>query len=301
MTGLQAAIAAGALVALGAVLLATRLLPVHVDLGEALGRLTPTRSGRHDAREAGGTSSGTERLGAWALRTLPPTVWVRTPVRELALLRISLVRFYGEKVTFALLGLAIPPFLAAFFGLLGFELPFAMPALGSVALAAVMFFIPDYNAATSARRARAEFRRALTAYVDLVALERAAGSGVRQAMENAASVADTWVFTRLAEELSRSRWSGLPPWDALASLAVELGLPDLDDVADILRLSGTEGAAVYSTLRSRAASMRTAILTDDLATANSVGERMSIPGSLLGVVFMALLIAPALLRMLGPA
>ena len=40
-------------------------------------------------------------------------------------------------------------------------------------------------------------------------------------------------------------------------------------------------------------------MNDYLAEANAVGERMSIPGSLLGVVFMALLIAPSLLRMFG--
>ena len=37
----------------------------------------------------------------------------------------------------------------------------------------------------------------------------------------------------------------------------------------------------------------------DDAEANAVGERMTIPGSLLGVVFMALLVAPSLLRMFG--
>jgi hypothetical protein len=39
------------------------------------------------------------------------------------------------------------------------------------------------------------------------------------------------------------------------------------------------------------------MLNDELAAANAVGERMSIPGSLLGVIFMALLLAPSLLRM----
>jgi hypothetical protein len=35
------------------------------------------------------------------------------------------------------------------------------------------------------------------------------------------------------------------------------------------------------------------------AKANEVGERMSIPMSLLGVIFMAILVAPALLRVMG--
>ena len=118
-------------------------------------------------------------------------------------------------------------------------------------------------------------------------------------MEIAASVGDSWVFRRLSEELARSRWSGLPPWDALRKLSDELGLPELADLADIMRLSGEEGAQVYQTLRSRSQSMRTAALNAALADANAVGERMSIPMSTLGLVFMAMLIAPALLRVLG--
>jgi Flp pilus assembly protein TadB len=161
----------------------------------------------------------------------------------------------------------------------------------------LMFFLPNYNAVDDARKARLEFSRALGAYIDLVALERNNGSGVRQAMEAAAVVGDSWVFRRLSEELTRSRWSGQPPWDALHALAEELGLPELDDFADIMRLSGEEGASVYANLRARSAAMRAAMLSDEISEANAVGERMTIPGSLLGVIFMALLVAPSLLRM----
>jgi Type II secretion system (T2SS), protein F len=293
-TGLQLMIAAGALLGLGAALLLIRLLPAEPDLADALGRLTPSRTCASSTPTAG---SSKERIGLWAIRTLPPSVWVRTPVRELALLRVPLARFYGDKLTFAALGLVIPPLLGFLFALLGLGMPYAIPAIGSLGLAAAMFFVPNYNAVDDAKKARLEFARALGAYIDLVALERNNGSGVRQAMEAAAEVGDSWVFTRLSEELTRSRWSGLPPWDALHTLAEELGLPELDDFADIMRISGEEGASVYATLRARSAAMRTAMLNDEVAEAKAVGERMTIPGSLLGLIFMALLVAPSLLRM----
>jgi hypothetical protein len=295
IAGLPLAMAAGALLMLGCVLLVARLLPAQVDLAEALGRLTPSRHA--DLIATTESTTGKERLGVWAIRVLPPGMWVRTPTRELALLRIPLAKFYGDKLTFAALGLVAPPLLGAFFEVLGIGLPIMAPAFASVALAAVCFFIPNYNAIDDAKRARVEFARALGAYIDLVALERHNGSGVRQAMESAAEVADSWVFRRLSEELGRSRWSGLPPWDALHALAEELGLPELEDFADIMRLSGEEGAAVYGNLRARSAAMRTAMLNAEVAQANAVGERMTIPGSLLGVIFMALLVAPSLLRM----
>ncbi|GGD24468.1 type II secretion system F family protein [Nocardioides daphniae] len=295
-TGLQIAMAAGALLSLGLVLLVARLTPAEPDLADALGRLTPTRA-RAGAAPAGNAVGGKERLGVWAMKTLPAGMWVRTPTRELALLRVPLARLYGDKLMFASLGLLIPPLLAWFFAIIGLGFPLTIPAAASLGLAVVMFFIPNYNAIDDARRARLEFARALGAYIDLVALERNSGSGTRQAMEAAAEVGDSWVFTRLSEELTRSRWSGLPPWDALHTLADELGLPELDDFADIMRLSGEEGASIYTNLRARSAALRTAMLNDEIAEANAIGERMSIPGSLLGVVFMALLVAPSLLRM----
>jgi len=175
-------------VALGVVLLVVRLMPAEPDLAEALSRLSPTR-GRANTLSANlgpaTVSGGKERLGVWAMKALPPAMWVRTPTRELALLRVPLARFYGDKLTFAFLGLLIPPLLAWFFGLIGLGFPVAIPALASLGLAVVMFFLPNYNAVDDARKARLEFSRALGAYIDLVALERNNGSGVRQAMESA--------------------------------------------------------------------------------------------------------------------
>ncbi|EGD43990.1 putative integral membrane protein [Nocardioidaceae bacterium Broad-1] len=298
MNGLFVMIASGMLIGLGIALLIIRLMPAEPDLADAVARLTPARTG--GAANPTVPSSQRERLGLWAIRTLPPGLWARTPTRELALLRISLARFYGDKLLYGIVGLLIPPMLTMFFRVLGFDLPYAIPLIGSIGLAVVMFFLPNYNAVDDAKRARLEFTRALGAYIDLVALERNNGSGVRQAMEAAAEVGDSWVFTRLTEELARSRWSGVPPWEALRTLAEELGLPDLEDFADIMRLSGEEGASVYTNLRARSQAMRTAMLNDELTEANAVGERMSIPASLLGVVFMALLLAPSLLRMVYP-
>ena len=152
----------------------------------------------------------------------------------------------------------------------------------------------------AAKLARTEFARALGAYTDLVALERNSGSGPRQAMEVAAAVGDNWVFRRLREELAYSSWSGEQPWDALRRLSYELGVTELADLADIMRLSGEEGAQIYGQLRARSAAMRTAMLNDEVALSNAVGEKMSIPMSLLGVIFLVILVTPALLRVMVP-
>lgn len=300
-TGLQLAILAGGLVGLGVALIVWRLTPADPDLGDALNRLSPNRTGsRADLGQAeAGARDARERLGVWGMRTLPAGAWGSVPVKELAILRTPVSRFYGEKLMFAGLGLLAPPLLATFFTLLRLPVPVVIPVIASLGAAVVFFFVPDYNARDDAKKARAEFARALGAYIDLVALERNSGAGPRQAMEAAADVGDSWVFRRLGEELARTRWSGLTPWDALRNLADELGLPELQDLADIMRLSGEEGAQIYSNLRARSAGMRAAMLGAEKAKANEVGERMSIPMSLLGVIFLAILVAPALLRVMG--
>ncbi|HMM96121.1 type II secretion system F family protein [Phycicoccus sp.] len=300
-TALQLVTAAGALIGLGVALAIWRMVPAQPDLRDALDRLSPEH-GRHltTTTPAGG-GDVSDRLGRWGMKVLPAGVWGRVPTKELAILRTPLSRFYGEKVLYAMVGLVIPPLLTVLFNTFDAGLPLYVPAAASAGLAVVLFFLPDYNARDDAKKARAEFARALGAYIDLVALERLSGAGPRQAMEAAAGVGDSWVFRRLTEELARTRWSGVTPWEALRALGAELGLPELDDLADIMRLSGEEGAQVYATLRARSAAARTAMLTAEKAKAAEVAERMTIPMSLLGVIFLAILVAPALLRVIGGA
>jgi len=299
ITGLQLALAGGALFGLGVAMLIWRFSPADPDLDDALALLAPDRP-RTDTTGAlppGGALE--DRLGIWAIKTFPPSAWARTPVRELAIQEIPIHRFYGQKILYAVLGLAIPPLLSAFFSLMGLNLPFFIPTAASLGLAGFMFFMPDLTVRERATETRAEFSRALIAYIDLVALERNSGSGTRQAMEVAAEIGDSRPFKRISQELARSRWSGQAPWDALRALSEELGVPELDEFADIMRLSGEQGSQVYAHLRARSAAMRDALLKDELARANAIGERMSIPMSLLGVIFMAILVAPALLRVMA--
>ena len=204
MTGAQLALASGALITLGLVLAVWRLVPAAPDLGDVVERLSPTYGRRRRGAVDVPVTGGKERVGLWAMRNLPGGVWGRVPNRELALLRISLPRYYGEKITFALLGLVFPSVLVLVVGLFGFQVPVVVPVAASLALAGALWFLPNLNVRDDAKRGRLEFHRALGAYVDLVALERNSGSGPRQAMEVAADIGHSWVFHRVGEELARS-------------------------------------------------------------------------------------------------
>ena len=297
LTPAAPAVLAGLLTAAGAVLVLAQLLPTHPPLASALDRL----SGAPPRPSAGDITTG----GGWAGRVgtrLEPHVRHRravpVPHQDLSLLRTPVPVFLGHKTGYALLGLAFPPLLAAAVALAGLALPVALPAAGALGLAVALWFVPDLDTRRRAAAARVEFARAVTAFLDLTALERAAGSGASQALERAALIGDSWPFERLRHELMRARWTGTPPWHALTALAVELDLPELGDLAGIMRLSGEEGTAVYDTLRARSRGLRTALLTREQAAANADSERMVIPVALLGLVFLALLAYPALARVL---
>lgn len=289
----------GALIGAAGGLLLWRLMPSEPRLDDVLERLSPaTASAQARRREAAAAPSRVERLGQWGLKSMPASAWTATPTRELRLLQIPLARYHGEKVAFALGGLLLGPVAGAFLTLLGYSVPVTIPVLGSIALGVGGFFLPDYNVRDDAKKARHEFSRALASYIDLVALERASGSGPRQALEIAAEVGDSWVFQRLGEELARTRWSGVTPWESLTELSTELGLSELADLADIMRLSGEDGAQVWSNLRARSAGMRAAMLNVEKARSAEISEQMTMPMSMLGMVFLAILVTPALLRVM---
>jgi hypothetical protein len=305
---LALALAGGAAAGVGVTLVLRELLPSHPDLGSALVRLAPDpldsagRGGRFDgpaaaAEPKGRAAAALDGAERW-LSTQAETVGLPVPRRELALAGQSVGRFLVTKLAAGLLGLAFPPALAAVMGVIGLRLPVALPAAASVVTAVVLFSLPDIDARRRAAEARREFRRALCSYLDLVALERLADAGAVEALERAARTGGGWVFDRIRDALLRAQLAGVTPWVALGRLAEEVGVPELGDAADIVALSGEDGAAVHQTLRARAAALRGAILADAQAEANAASEKLIAPVACLGLVFIALLGYPAFARIL---
>ena len=296
MTGLQLALAFGALIGLGVAVMLYALVPAQPDLRDVLTRLSPPARPRPGAPVPSVNPDTEERLGIWAERTLPARLLGAPPARDLAVLRKTPAQFYGRKVLYGLLGLVLPALLTGFFTLLGIGIPFVVPVGATVILSGVLFMMPSRDISADAKKARSNFARALSAYIELCALERNSGAGATVALANAAEVGDSWVFRQIGQELARSRYNGQPPWDSLKVLSEDLGLPE---VADIMRLANDESSEVYRQLRARSASARSALLSAELAQAGVVEERMYLPASFLGVVFLALLMAPPLLRLFG--
>ena len=286
------AVLAGGAAAGGLALLVAELRPAPPDLGQALGRLHRTP----DPRPADtGRPAWYDRIGADSVR-LPGA---RIPHQQLALIGRSPARFMAHKLLFALIGLMLPGYLVAMAALGGIGLPVALPLVAGPLLAALLWLVPDGIVAGEAKEARTEYLHGIAAYLELVALERAADCGPAEALRRAAAVGRGTVFRRIRDALERAATDRLPPWDGLDALAAELGLTPLQDLADIMRISGTDGAAVYDTLRARAKSLRGELLAEELAQANTDSERMVAPGAALTMLMTVLIVFPALYQMLG--
>lgn len=186
-------------------------------------------------------------------------------------------------------------------GLMWFaDLPLPTPilVLAAVLAGAAGSLVPVLAVREDATRAREQFRRATAAYLDLVAQERATGRAPSQALAEAATVADGWVFARITGALGHAMHAGHTPWVALSRLGQRMSVIELADLADILA-TAADGAAIYSTLVAKAASLRTAALAADKTEANVRSQRLALPVALLLVAFLLLVMYPAMIRLLA--
>ncbi|MFC5925935.1 type II secretion system F family protein [Micromonospora vulcania] len=271
---------------MGVFLVVRELVPASPALGPALRRLhQPAGTGRVVAP----TTARMDWLTGLAR-------WLRPPHRQLALIDQTPEQYALSVLLSALIGLATPTLLGVALWVLGISLPLVVPVLGGLGLALIGGLLAHRSVLAKADAARDEFRQAVCTYLDLVALQLSAAHGPVQSLERAAAVCDGWVFDRLQESLRIAQMQMHAPWDELRDLADKIGIPELGDVGAIMRSSGSEGAQVHETLRSRADSLRDQIRTDNLARAEGVTSKLDIPGALLVFVLLGFVVYPFIAR-----
>jgi tight adherence protein C len=282
---LTGAVTGGAAIGLGVFLVIREALPAAPALAPALRRLhQPPRPGR--------TGAARHELD-WLSG---PARWLRPPSRDLALLDRTPEQYALSLLLSALIGLAAPAVATAGLSIVGLSLPVVLPVGAGLGLAVLSALLAHYDLLAKAERARREFRRAICTYLDLVALQLSAAHGPVQALEQAAGVCDGWVFERIREALRMAQLQMHSPWDELRELADAIGVPELGDVGAIMQSSGSEGAQVHETLRSRADSLRDQIRTDNLARAEAVTGRLDVPGALLVFILVGFVLYPFMTR-----
>ena len=261
--------------------------PASPALGPALDRLQPPTG---DSATPTGRPSNISRLAAHLHRIIPAT--------DLRLLGRSPEEFVTSLIVAGLLGLAVPSIMLGLLALIGRTFGTGLPVFAVIGFAVLLIVLVYRDVGQKAVIARRECRRAVCTYLDLVALQRAAGRGTEESLTRAAGKGSGWVFARIRQTLLHAELSVSAPWDGLKRLGNDLGVPELGDLGDIMQAAGVTGAQVYRTLRARATSLRAQIRTDELARAELRTSQLEIPGALLLVVLMLLALYPFAARLL---
>ncbi|HET9732292.1 MAG TPA: type II secretion system F family protein [Acidimicrobiales bacterium] len=286
----------------GVFLVARGLAPPRPSLAEALAQLrrVPQPAPIVAETEEVGVAA---RLGGPAARLLLRAgagglVWRRVRA-DLAVLGRSPERHMAEKAALAVVGLVLAPACATTVALAGLAIPLAIPAWAALACAAAGFFLPDIGIHAEAQARRADFRHALSGFLDLVVIALAGGGGVETALADAAGIGDGWAYDRLRACLDRARLARESPWAALDRLGIDLGVAELGELAASVGLAGSEGAKVRASLAAKAASLRSHQLAEAETAAQAATERMSLPVVLLFAGFLCFIGFPAIERVLS--
>ncbi|RSD16320.1 type II secretion system F family protein [Amycolatopsis eburnea] len=203
------------------------------------------------------------------------------------------------KALLACIGLLSPLLLQGLLALVGAPLSLEVPLVLALVLAAAGFIAPDLEVRAKAARARAEFRAALSAFLDLVWITLAGGAGVEAAVLAAADVGRGGAFGQLRRALDAAQLTRTAPWATLRRLGEELDISELAELAASISLAGTEGARVRTSLAAKAAALRTHLVADAEADAQAATERMALPVTLLFLGFLGFIAYPAVTQVLN--
>jgi Flp pilus assembly protein TadB len=287
--------------ALGAAIFAliVVLRPPRVDPLVALARIDAAHARPAQTQTAATGRDMATRFGGWLADRLARHGFRYTSLRQdLALTGQTVEAAMARKAALAcggfLLGLVM---LAGATGA-GLTVPAVGWLLAALALAAAMFVVPDIDARAAARRRRADFTRALGAYLDWVSLQMSGRAAAEQALPDAARIGEGWPLAVIRATVSHAARSGTDVWVALGDLGERIGVAQLTELGALVQLVAHDGAQVRDTLSARAASIRAEELADAEGTAGKRDQSMLLAQVLLGVGFAVFLGYPAVVNFL---
>src|SRR5690606_7410991 len=146
---------------------------------------------------------GIDRLGAWVQARTGALPRLGVTEADLDLLGLSHARFHAHKLFGAIGGLATPVLVVAWASLFGLSVGWTTPVLLAVVLAVGGWFLPHLLVRRRAAATRQRFARTITAYIDLVVLERLSGAGVAAAIIEPAQICDAPLFVRIRQAVTR--------------------------------------------------------------------------------------------------
>jgi Flp pilus assembly protein TadB len=301
---------AGAVFGLGLFLLIRALFPPRPGLVARLLALDSAREGDDALRlqlisPDEEVSAFRRLLGVRLAQFYTSRGWeVRSTRADLTLLGRSFGGYLATKALLAVSGLLAFPLLVGWLLLMGWGVALQVPLWAALIVALIFFFLPDLQIRRDAAVRRRDFRHAVGAFLDLVAMNLAGGRGVPEALLMAVSVGEggsssNWAMARIREALANARIVGITPWQALGQLGDEINVDELRDLSAALGLVADDGAKVRTSLTARAATMRRRELAEVEGQAGERSQSMLVAQLLLCAGFVIFLSFPAAMKMLG--
>jgi hypothetical protein len=195
----------------------------------------------------------------------------------------------------ALAGFAVPTVVVAVLqraGLIGFG--WYAPVLAGLLCAALGPLVVHTATIERAQTVRSDMRYQVSAYLDLVTMLLAGNTGYEGALEQAARAGDGRMFAELRRRMREAAARGESLTQALDRAGGELGLDELEQIAATAALSAAEGAPVARTLAAKCATMRAALASEQETEARLRTSRLTTPIVGMALIFMALVMYPAL-------
>jgi Flp pilus assembly protein TadB len=202
-----------------------------------------------------------------------------------------------RTVTLAGIGLAGPPVILTLLNAAGLGLPYLLGPILGAALMVGMVLVVRQEVSDLARRRRAEFRRTLSIYLDLVAMSLQAGRGHAEALPASAAIGTGWAFAQIQDAIEGARFAGITAWEALGQLGERIGMRELTDLEAALRLASDDGAKVRATLIARAQTLRAARIADAEAAAARATESMKFALIVMVFAFLSYELYPSVARL----
>jgi tight adherence protein C len=284
---------AGAGLGFGILIVARSLHPARPMLAVALRQLNEARTVVIDGGVQGSRPLASAARAIGLQRLIGPSI-----ATDLRLLGRSPDAHLARCLLVGLVSALIAPAMVGLLALAGISVAVELPVALLLGMALAGTVLPNMTVRTEAAKRRRSFNHSLSAFLDLVAVNLAAGRGIEGALDTAAAAGHGWAFGEIRLALYRAKVMGETPWTGLDHLGEALGVRDLQELAASVSLAGDSGAKVRTSLAAKAQALRVKSLADVEEAAQAATERMSLPVILLLCGFVIFIGFPAIMRVL---
>ncbi|HUF97036.1 MAG TPA: type II secretion system F family protein [Ilumatobacter sp.] len=293
MSAVGSLVALTAVAVIGVLLIASAWLQPAPRLDRVIAHLR--RGGDEAGYQPTRHSTAPRRLVAPAL-SLAERYPALVPTRaQLVLVDRTVDQHVALLVVASLLGLVVPAAAIGALqaaGILG--LWWFAPAVVALAGAVLAPMLVHSSTVERANAIRSDLRYQVSAFLDVVTMLLAGNTGYEGALEQAALAGDGRLFAELRRRMREAGARGTSLTAALESAGADLGLEELERIAAAAALSAAEGAPVARTLAAKCATLRASLATEQETEARLRTSRLTTPIVGMALIFMAMVIYPAL-------